>query len=272
MSENRHESGQPRAHGGNKRGGSLIQAVDRALAILDQFNEHTPRLGVTELSGLLGLPKTTVHGLAKTLAHRGFLEQDATGKYRLGIRVYQLGMTYAGSIELRSAAQPWAERLSGKYNEIVHVAIYAGGMAVFVFKHEPPRRFMVYPRIGSSVPAHATAVGKVLLANLGRAEQERYVREAGLPALTKKTITDAHRLFTELDEIRRQGFAVDREEAMIGLGCVAAPIWNDEGETVAAISLSGPAERTLGAEHEEMVQEVKISALSISRSLGYLDG
>lgn len=249
----------------------MINSVDRAMAILCQYSQRVKELGVTELSRLLDLPKSTVHGLVKTLEARGFLARNTeNGKYRLGLKIYELGMAYSTGIELQTAAKPVAQALSAKYCKSVHVAIYAGGMAVFVMKAEHQEYLMAVPRSGLSFPAHSTAAGKVLLAHLPGAELEKYLAEDLYP-LTRRTITDAKFLSPELERVKSRGYAVDNEETFSGIGCVAAPIRDQSRQVVAAISLSGLVSEVLGESQPQMVSDVIDSARRISRDLGFME-
>ena len=246
---------------------SVIQSVDRALSVLCQFNNQTRYLGITELSQLLDLPKSTVHGLVKTLEGRGFLTQNQeNGKYQLGVKVYELGMVYSNAVELQSAAKNAANRLASRYEEAVHLAIYVGGMAVYIMKTEFKGKLVAFPKVGTSIPAYATAVGKVLLATLPDSDIKNY-REKLIP-FTSNTITNRESLRAELAKVREQGFAVDNEETLKGIACVGAPVFDRQERVVAALSISGPVEKILGESHPQLVKDVILAAREISRNLG----
>lgn len=247
----------------------MIQSVDRAITILYMFNRQVQELGITEMAQVLNLPKSTVHGLVRTLEARDLLAQNPeNGKYRLGLKVYELGMAYSSAIELEGASKTVAHNLSAKYDEAVHVAVYAGGMAVFVIRKDPRVSIASFPRVGASIPAHASAVGKVLLAHLPPSEIDKHMKD--LYSLTLNTITDREILKKELAQVSNQGYAVDNEEAIGGLGCVAAPIRDKSGEVVAALSLSGAVHRIIGELHSSIIRDVMLAADQISRALGYL--
>lgn len=247
----------------------MIQSVDRALSVLCQFNAQVRYLGITELSQLLGLPKSTVHGLVKTLEARGFLTQNPeNGKYQLGVKVYELGMVYSNTVELQSAARNAANRLAARYEEAVHLAIYVGGMVVYIMKTEFKGKLVAFPRVGASIPAYATAVGKVLLAALPDSDIEKY-REDELYPFTSNTITSVEALRAELAKVREQGYAVDNEETLVGIACVGAPVFDRQGRVVAALSISGPADKILGDCHSQLVKDVIQAARETSRNLGY---
>lgn len=246
----------------------MIQSVDRALSVLCQFNAQVRYLGITELSQLLDLPKSTVHGLVKTLESRGFLTQNPeNGKYQLGVKVYELGMVYGNAVELQSAAKTAANHLASRYEEAVHLAIYVGGLAVYIMKTEFKGKLVAFPRVGASIPAYATAVGKVLLAALPDSDIEKY-REEELFPFTSNTITNRDSLRAELAKVREQGFAVDNEETLKGIACVGAPVFDRQERVVAALSISGPVEKILGESHPQLVMDVILAAREISRNLG----
>lgn len=248
----------------------MIHSVDRALSVLCLFSQRVSEIGITEMAQGLDLPKSTVHGLVKTLEARGFLVKNAdNSKYRLGLKVYELGMAYTTAMELQTAARPVARDLSSKYGKSAHVAIYAGGMAVFVLKAENSENLMAVPRGGISFPAHSTASGKVLLAFLPEADLERYLAE-GLCSMTRRTVTDKKALAVELEGVRKHGYALDNGEAISGIGCVAAPVRGQGGLVVAAVSLSGMAEEVMGDLFPEVVRDVREAAAEISRTLGYM--
>lgn len=248
----------------------MIQSVDRAIDILCMFNNQVQELGITEISQNMNLSKSTVHGLVRTLEARELLAQNPeNGKYRLGLKVYELGMAYSAAVELENAARKVAYELSARFDESVHIAVYAGGMAVFVIRKDPKMGITSFPRVGASIPANATAVGKALLAFLPEAEIDKYL-ESTLYPLTLKTIIDKDKLRTELKAIRSRGYAVDNEEAMSGIACVAAPIRDRSSQVVAAISLSGPVIKIMGDTHQEIISEMLQGSAKVSRVLGFI--
>lgn len=248
----------------------MVQSVDRALQILAQFGSEAREMGVTEISQHLGLSKSATHALVKTLEQHGFLAQNPeNSRYRLGLKLYELGTAYISGTDLPYAARIPASRLTAEFGEAVHVAIYAGGMAVFVLRTDAKQNTMMFGRMGATLPAHATAVGKLLLAYQPAEEQERYLAEA-LHALTKRTITEPAALRDELDQILADGFALDNEESMPGNACIAAPVRDSAGRVAAAFSLSGAVDHILGPQQAEIRQSVIAAAREVSRIMGYL--
>lgn len=248
----------------------MSRSVERALTILSLYSREKQEWGITEISQEVQLPKSTVHGLVKTLEKENFLYLGENGKYRLGVKVFELGMAYSGNIKLTAAAEPVVRQLVDRYKQTVHVAIYAGRMAILVVSARSGGPGIMAPRVGAGIPAYCSGVGKVLLAWQSPQVIEEYLQNEPLMSITKNTITDIDQFRQELTTIRQQGFAIDRGEALIETGCVAAPIFGADGETVAAISISGPIEdvinkNTFAACRDDVIH----AAQTVSAVLGY---
>jgi DNA-binding IclR family transcriptional regulator len=246
-----------------------IQSIERAAAILRLLSGRNRRLGVAELAGELGLPKATVHGILRTLQQVGFVEQDAeSGKYQLGAALLHMGSSYLDGNELRTRALNWSDALAARSNESVRIGTLHDGQILVVhhvFRPDDSRQAL---EVGTLMPAHATAMGKILLASSDYAFEE--VTNAGLPRFTEATVTDAEQLRAELDEIRGRGWAADVEELVLGEVSIAAPIGDRRGAVVGAIGISGPVERFCegGGPKTELVSYVREAARAISRDLG----
>jgi len=249
----------------------MSRSVERALSILSLFDCQKTEWGITEISRELDLSKSTVHGLVKALEKQDFLQMADNGKYGLGIKVYELGRTYSGNIRLNTAAEPMIRWLTKKYQESVHLAIYAGGKAVFIINNQAGTEGSAFPKAGAEVFAYCTAVGKVLLAFQPEEDIEKYLNNETLIPLTPHTIIDPGVLRSELKTVKQQRFAIDREEALPGIACVAAPIFSVSRQIIAAISLSGNSEKildeqTLGSCCRDVLQ----AAQTISELMGYM--
>lgn len=248
-----------------------INAVDRALDIVMLFHQEKRELGISEISRLLGMHKSTVHRCLTTLERKGFVQQNTeTNRYWLGIKFYILGNLFRDKMRIQDIAAPFARQLAEKLNETVHLAILEdsveeGPQAVVIYKVETGQRLSTTPRIGSGAPAHCCGVGKVLLA-YGPPEVLQKMAQRPLTRFTANTITEMPRLLLELERVRRNGFCVDMDELEVGLTCIAAPVFNHANEVVAAVSTSGPTARMLPIK-EEIVEEVKKSAVEISQKL-----
>ncbi len=242
-----------------------LTSTRSALQVLKAFTTEHPEWGVRELSSHLGWAHSTTHLLLSTLANEGFLMQSRDRCYRLGWAIFELGSVFLLGLELREKALPVMRRLNQQYNELVHVAVLDRGEAVYVEKVASARSMPLFTRMGLRYPAHCTAVGKVLLAHA----PERVLHDIPLVPFTPHTIIDSQVFGQELERIRDVGVAYDREETLLGLSCVAAPIYDFTGEVIAALSISLPTVRFLPAE-SSLAKGVKEAASEISRSLGYL--
>lgn len=248
---------------------NFIQSVDRALQILDVFSGKNKELGVTEIAKALDIHKSTVFGLIATLEHKGYLEQNLeNGKYKLGIKLFELGNLVQEGMDLRAIAAPIITQLVDSYGETVHLVICDHNEVVYIDKKESTKAIRILSQVGTRLPMYCTGVGKCLLAFLPE-DTLKAVMKNGLIPFTPNTLTEPDKLLNELQKIREQGFAFDLEEIEPGLRCVAAPIKNHKGEVVAAISLSGPSMRMDEQRMKELTLPVKESALEISRKLGY---
>src|SRR3954451_12933538 len=202
-----------------------IQAIERAVAILNAFSPEDPELGVTELAERLGLHKSTVHRFMVNLDAAGLVERNPrTGRYRLGLRIFELGGLVMQQMNLWDEALPFLEGLVHDTGETGHLAVLDGGEAIYIERVEARRALRVPSAIGRGYPAHATNLGKVLLADQPRERVVQIVATHGLASYTRKTITDAAELDAELARIRIQGYAIDDEEYDEGLRCIGAGV------------------------------------------------
>jgi DNA-binding IclR family transcriptional regulator len=247
----------------------MIQSVDRAARILRALAAGSGRLGVSELSDRLGLAKGTVHGLLRTLHDHGLVEQDAdSDKYQLGPQLLQLSNRYLDLNELRARSLAWSELLATRAGEAVRIGVPHGNGVLVVHHVFRPDTSLQILEVGAVLPMHATALGKVVLAYLAEPERND-VLDAGLPKLTGRTISTLPALERELDAVRKRGYAVEREEAVLGEVGIAAPIFGRNGAVVGGIGVAGPSERLNGRARETKVATVVgEAARSISRDLG----
>jgi len=248
---------------------TLIQSVSRAARILKALGSETSRLGVTELAARLDLKKATVHGLLRTLEAHQLVEQDTeTGKYRLGPALLQLGNAFLDNHELRARSLLWAESLATRAQEAVHVGVLTGPSVLIVHHVFRPDNSVQILEVGASIPWHACALGKAIVAHLGPGEQ-RELLSGELPRLTGRTATDPAALDRELVRVRREGTAFERQEAIVGEAGIAAPLFGSRGTVVGAIGLSGPVEHLLpDGPPAATVTAVKEVARGLSRELG----
>jgi IclR family KDG regulon transcriptional repressor len=249
----------------------IIQAVSHALDLLEQFHGEVDELGVTELSKRLKLHKNNVFRLLATLESRGYIEQNkATENYRLGLKSLELGQTFIKQMGLLRQAKPILDRLVKDCNETSYVAIFKEGFIVYLDVVETDLTVRVVSRVGSRLPAHCTAAGKVHLAFMPDEEVDAAFPDRQLKAYTPRTITDRETLKKELQTVAEQGYAIDNEELDPGVRCVAAPIRDYTRRIVGAVSISGPSMRFTEERIEtELIPLVLQASEDLSTRLGF---
>jgi DNA-binding IclR family transcriptional regulator len=256
------------------KGEYSIQTVVNALRLLEAFRDED-ELGVTELSRRLALHKNNVFRLLATLEKEGYVEQSFDGGcYRLGVRCLELGQSFFRSRSLVQRARPTLEELAARTRESAHLAVMRDFEVVHVDGVVPDRLAMTRSRVGIRLPLHCTALGKILLGCSPERVREAYDRDVvdggELIPRTPATIVDPHKLFEHVGAAAVRGYAIDLEECEHGLGCAAAPIFDEEGEVVAALSVSGLLFRMSSEQLlKEVVPLVTQAATRISRELGY---
>ncbi len=248
----------------------FVRAVERAMDLLLELSRYPQGVGVTELARAVGLSKATVYRLLSTLAGRGFAERvPGTDFYRLGLAVFDLGMAVRNRMDLVREARPILKEVVERTRETVHLGILDNDEVVYVDKLEGPGAIQMLSRIGRRVPVHCTAMGKVLAADLPAVELERIISLRGLKACTENTITDLELLKAHLQEVARQGFAVDRVEHEYGVQCVAIPILDFTGRVIGAFSISGSILTITEERLAGLVPLLKEAGGKISRRMGY---
>jgi DNA-binding IclR family transcriptional regulator len=223
---------------------AAVKSADRVMTILDLLGERGP-MTFSELVAELELPKSSAHSLLATMTDRGYLELDPERRaYRVGIRVWQLARTRSDIEGLRVLLEPLMDRLGAETTETVQLARLEGAEVVYLGITEAAHPMKLMSTPGARLPAHGSGVGKVLLAALDPDDaRARLERALPLAALTEHTITDPDQLMAELERVRKRGYATDQEEFAIGLRCVAMPVVDGDGRTVAAMSVSIPTPR-----------------------------
>jgi DNA-binding IclR family transcriptional regulator len=247
-----------------------VQVLDRALAILDELGHQQSECSLAELSHTVGLHKSTVHRLIMVLERHRLIEKNReTGRYRLGLKLFELGSKAIGSTDLCEHSRPHLSRVMYETEETVHFCILDQGEVLYVEKMEPQRSVRMASSVGRRAPAHCTAVGKAMLAELPASEVEDIVRQCGLRSMTRKTITTPGELRAELRAIHARGYSIDDEEHEDGVRCVGAAVRDYHGRPVAAISVSGPAFRITKEKVPVVARSVVEAANALSTQLGY---
>lgn len=248
-----------------------VNAVIRALSILDLLGQANEELGVTEISHETNLHKSTVFRLLNTLALSGYIKQNPeNGKYALSIHLVQLGMSVLNRIDLRRVARPYLEELLNTCGEAVHLGILDQGDVIYIDKIDVDRPLTMGSRIGGKSPGYCTGLGKVLMAYLPEPELQQLVTKRKFCRFTVNTIVEPNQLLEHLARIREQGYALDDEEHELGIRCLAVPIKDHKGNVVAAVSVSGPTLRMTREKLDQITPRVIAVGQRISLALGYL--
>jgi DNA-binding IclR family transcriptional regulator len=248
--------------------GGLIQSIQRAVHLLKAFDDQG-ELGVTELSRLVGLPKSTVSRMLATLEHEGLVERTpASDKYRLGFLLVRLAGRVSHFRDLRAVAQPVLLELSERARETIHLAVPDGDEVVNIEQISGPHLVRETNWVGRRTPFHCAANGKALLAFQPAAAIEQ-VLAGTLARFTERTITERAQVRAELAQVRARGYARALGEIETGLNGVAAPVRNAGGEVIAAVSAGGPAYRVTSERMHELGALVVEAAATISTRLGY---
>jgi IclR family KDG regulon transcriptional repressor len=247
-----------------------LSSVANSIRLLTSFSGEEDELGITTLAGRLRLAKSTVHRLAATLTSAGFLEQNGeTGKYRLGVALFELGALVRRRMDVANEARPKLRELLEKTGETVQLGIVDHYSVLYVYEMESPRAIRMAAAVGGRAPLHCTAVGKVLLA-YQPADYVRQVIERGLAAYTPQTLTRRDAVLAMLGEVRLREHAVDDEESEGGLRAIAAPVRNHAGAVIAALGVAAPVQRMSKKAMQACVPSVVETAGAISARLGYV--
>ncbi|MEE1803075.1 MULTISPECIES: IclR family transcriptional regulator [unclassified Streptomyces] len=251
--------------------GRLVPAVTRALDILELFLEGDGTLSAPDVIRKLQLPRTTVHELITTLAARSYLAPvpGQPGRYRLGVRSYQLGSRYAEQLDLAAEGRQVAREVAETCDETVHVAILEETDVIYIAKVDSTHAVRMVSAAGRRLPAHCTSVGKMLLASLSESELAARIDGREFLAMTPDSITDPEVLHAELAGIRERGVAVEHRESNPDVSCVAAPVRDRAGRVVAALSISVPMIRWSDEREEELSQLAVKGAGALSVRLGH---
>jgi IclR family acetate operon transcriptional repressor len=250
----------------------MLESADRLLRLLEAFAPHERDVSLRDLAERIALPKSSVHRLLTTLVARGFVDRDpATRRYKLGIRLFELGSAAIRERGLHGVAQPALEALSKETAETCHLAVLSGIEAVYVYKIDGPSTVIMSSRVGGRAPAHATSIGKVLTA-WGGDDLLKEIKAHRMHAFTPNTITSFDNLVEELIKVRREGHALDLEEYEEGLRCIAAPVRDQTDRVVSALGIAGPRHRFDDDRVERLVPMVIEAADGLSRNLGYVHG
>jgi IclR family acetate operon transcriptional repressor len=241
----------------------------RGLNLLERLSLSPGGLVLSEVAEQTDLAPSTTHRLLQALQSQGFVTQDnELGVWKIDVKTFRIGNSFLEARDFVGASRPFLRRLTAQTGETANLGVRDNGTAVFLAQSESPQMMRMITRLGSRAPLHASGVGKALMAWLPDDELERILDERGLDRLTANTLHSPEVLREGLLEVRRQGFACDREEHAIGLHCVAACLHDEHGIPMAAISVSGPVARIPEARLLELGTMVRDTAAEITARLG----
>jgi DNA-binding IclR family transcriptional regulator len=247
-----------------------MKSLAKALSVMDLLVSKNEEMSVTEISKELEMPKGTMHRILASLVQFKYARQDPdTKKYGLGIRFYMMQSPLDRFKALRAVMNPLMRELYLKCKETVSAASLVDDEIEYIERFESAMLLRVAIRVGTRFPAHCTATGKVLLSSLSDAElTQLYNGRSRIKKCTNSSITSMRELKKVLESVRKQGFGQDCEETLVGVNCIASPIYNLKGEMVAAISISGPRERMAPEKMEEFLPLLQETTGKISQELG----
>ncbi|HNI07686.1 MAG TPA: IclR family transcriptional regulator [Thiobacillaceae bacterium] len=247
---------------------SSIQVIDRLAALLDALASEGDGASLKILAAETGLHPSTAFRILGALAVHDFVARDEQGHYRLGPHLLRLAAKARVGLDVRAAARPEMEALRDQVGETVNLTVRQGDEVVYVERVTPNRMMRVEQVVGSRAPLHVTAVGKLMLGEAGAAAIRDYARRTKLTAYTPNTRADLQKLLEDVGASTARGYALDDEEAELGVGCIGALVRDATGNAVAGLSVSAPMERR----RLEWVERVQEAARKISERLGYGQG
>jgi DNA-binding IclR family transcriptional regulator len=243
-----------------------IQVIERMFSLLDALAAHQDPVSLKELSERTGLHPSTAHRILNDLAMGRFVDRPEAGSYRLGMRLLELGNLVKARLDVRDAALAPMRELHKLTHQPVNLSVRQGDEIVYIERTYSERSGMQVVRaVGGRAPLHLTSVGKLFLAHDDPQRVRTYATRTGLSGHTRNSITDLSRLERELNQVRHTHIARDDEELELGVRCMAAGIFDDQGKLVAGLSISAPADRL----EESWTDRVRSTAAQISAALGH---
>jgi len=245
-----------------------VQSVSRAVAVLRHFSPEQPSVSLADLCQATGLPKSIVFRLVRTLVNEGLLEEGTTrGHYRIGLGAFKLGSLYTNGNPLLTLSAPYLNDLVARNRHNAYLGALDGVHVVYLASVESDGPLRVHPPLGSRLPAHTAAFGKVLLAELPEPELRARIARAGLRRLTPHTIVEGDALVEHLRQVRTQGYALNDQEAFLGIGAIGAPLYDRAGVAIASISLSYAVSLVKGEDMLVLIAQTLSTARAITEKL-----
>jgi DNA-binding IclR family transcriptional regulator len=252
-----------------RRADEGLKSLVKVVRVLEAFSTRNRTLSLSDLCAATGYPKSTVHRLLGAMRETGLLDQDlGRDRYRLGMKLFELGNTVLANMDLHREARPFVDALTRQGGQAVHLAVFDGQRAVVIHRADASPEKLLAAHTIEQAPAHCTSVGKAILAFQPDVVVRKII-DAGLTRYTDSTITDPAALLSALAKVRAIGYAIDEGEHQPGLRCIGAPVRDRSGQVIAGISLTGPAWRLPLAEIDGLAKVVIHHANGISTALGH---
>lgn len=246
-----------------------VQSLTRAFSLLSRLGESGVGQTLSDLAGGAGLAPSTAHRLLTSMRQEGFVEYDEqAGLWSVGLQAFAVGNAYLKKRDFIAQARPFMRQLVAETGETSNLGVLDGDHHVFLSQVESAQMMRMVTRLGRPGPVHAAGVGKALLSALTSREVAAILRRTGLKSLTNHTLTTPSALMDELEKVRQQGFALDNEEQTLGLRCIAANIYDEHGEAIAAVSVSGPTVRVTMERVAPLSAAVMQAASEITQAIG----
>lgn len=248
-----------------------VQSLQRALDILEAIGSSAKPISLKGLSDATGLPKSTTYRLLGNLENRGYVRCSLDGSYQLGLKFLMLSQRVDQTFELKNLVHPFLLQLSERTRETVHLGMLDKGKIVYVDTVDSPQTIRLVAQLGANNPVHCTSLGKALLINTPDEEIVRILATEGMERRTEYTLTTPEQFLAEMHQVRQRGYSLDDMESAVECRCVGAPIYNHHNVIVAAISISGPANRfTKAVLEQEAVPKLLEVTQQISKFLGMM--
>ena len=247
--------------------GKIIQSVAKAMQLLDILASADHPMSLSDISAFTGWPKSTIHGLLSTMRETSVVAQDETGRYMLGIRLFEYGCTLSSSWTIIEKAKPYIQHISYETGEAVFLSILDNGEVITLDRADNRTGLQATAEMGCRLPVHCTSQGKLFLAYMSPTERENVLKRTKLAAYTHHTITAKQDLLKELEKIRLQGYAIENGEYKVGLRSVAAPIMDENNEVRYAIGIIGMFRQIEAEKFQNAIEVVRETADTISSNL-----
>jgi DNA-binding IclR family transcriptional regulator len=245
-----------------------LRSLERAVSVLETLSESDEPLSLAVICQRMSLHKSTAHRSLMVLERSALIERTQENRFRLGLKLYELGNRAVEQIDLRSRVQPFFRRLSIQVGETAHLSVLHKTSVVYLDKVEPNRRVCMTSKIGTSNPVYCTSMGKAMLAFQAEDTIDQIISKIRFVRFTRKTICTREALLKALERVRRRGYAIDDEEIEIGVRCIGAPIFDSNRRPIAAVSVSGPSSRITAQSVPAIAEHVLRCAREISGALG----